>query len=341
MSLFLSIIIPVYNVEKYLHRCLKSVLNQNISCSYEVILIDDGSTDSSSNICDEYSKKNENIIVIHKENEGLGHARNSGIRIASGKFCMFIDSDDYLLEGSVNHLIKSLKENNADTVIAGFTRENKFKKQKKIKNVLSGKAFTEKEILTEVLERMLGPLPNGRDYIEMSVWKCIFSMDIIKKNDILFPSEKDFISEDIPFDFEYYSKCKKVCISDDCGYVYCENDNSLTQRYNFQRFEKQKMMYLFLVNKIALFEFSNTAYLRIMNNFLGNVRHSIKQEVLFRKQHGRDVALSNIDKIIYDENLRILVSKFPMIENPIKQRVFNYLIYKKCTKAIYFLCCFF
>ncbi|WP_367378402.1 glycosyltransferase family 2 protein [Enterococcus gilvus] len=340
-SLFLSIIIPVYNVEDYIHRCLDSVLGQNISCSYEIIIIDDGSTDTSGEICDGYKKMNEKIIVIHKENEGLGYARNTGLKAASGKFCMFIDSDDYLLENSVNRLIKSLKEDNVDTVIAGFTRENKLKKQEEVKNVLAGKVFTGSKIISEVLEKMLGPLPSGNDYIEMSVWKCIFSMDIIKEYNILFPSEREFISEDIHFDLEYYTKCKKVCISDDCGYVYCENSNSLTQKYNSQRFERQKNMYVFLINKISLIDFSSSAYLRAANNFLGNVRHSIKQEANFRKHNGKDTALNNINRIIHDETLGTALAKFPINENPIKQRIFNYLICKKSIKLIYLLSCYF
>lgn len=90
-----SIIIPVYNVEKYLSRCIKSVLDQTYK-DVEVILVDDGTKDSSGVMCDEYAKENNNIIVIHKENGGLSSARNAGIEIATGEAIFFLDSDDYL-----------------------------------------------------------------------------------------------------------------------------------------------------------------------------------------------------------------------------------------------------
>ena len=89
----ISIIIPVYNVEKYLRECLDSILAQSYK-DFEIILADDGSTDSSGNICDEYSMKYENIKVLHKNNNGLSSARNAGLDIAQGEYILFIDSDD-------------------------------------------------------------------------------------------------------------------------------------------------------------------------------------------------------------------------------------------------------
>ena len=95
-SLKISVIIPVYNVEKYLRICLESILNQNFK-GYEIILINDGSTDNSLNICREYEKKYSNIIVINEENSGPSAARNKGLEYAKGKYISFIDSDDELL----------------------------------------------------------------------------------------------------------------------------------------------------------------------------------------------------------------------------------------------------
>lgn len=91
----ISVIIPVYNVEKFLRRCLKSVINQTMS-DLEIILVDDGSNDNSGEICDEYAKNDDRIIVIHKENGGLRSARNKGLDIATGEWITFVDSDDYI-----------------------------------------------------------------------------------------------------------------------------------------------------------------------------------------------------------------------------------------------------
>ena len=104
-----SIIIPVYNVEKYLEECVNSILNQKIK-NYEIILVDDGSTDSSGEICDKMSANNQEITVIHQKNQGLSEARNSGIKKATGEYLMFVDSDDFINENvNLNKIFPNLK----------------------------------------------------------------------------------------------------------------------------------------------------------------------------------------------------------------------------------------
>lgn len=115
----ISIIIPVYNVEKYLPKCIKSVLNQSF-CDFELILIDDGSKDSSGQICDDYAKRDSRIIVIHKENAGVSTARNEGIKIASGDYIGFIDSDDYIEPNMYEVLVENIEKFNCDISICGF-----------------------------------------------------------------------------------------------------------------------------------------------------------------------------------------------------------------------------
>lgn len=104
MNELVSVIIPVYNVEKYIYKCLDSIVKQTYN-TIEIILVDDGSTDSSGRICDEYAKKDSRIRVIHKENGGLGSARNAGLDVAIGKYILFIDSDDWVDENYVESLL--------------------------------------------------------------------------------------------------------------------------------------------------------------------------------------------------------------------------------------------
>lgn len=126
INALISIIIPVYNVEKYLSRCIDSVLCQNQS-RMEIILVDDGSTDSSSQICDEYQKMDSRIMVIHKENEGLGYARNSGIEKSNGDYIFFLDSDDFIPEGTLEYLLEVFTKTDVDIVSTSMirTREEK------------------------------------------------------------------------------------------------------------------------------------------------------------------------------------------------------------------------
>lgn len=120
----LSVIIPVYNVEQYLKRCIDSVLSQTFA-AYEVILVDDGSTDSSSIICDTYANRFNNISVIHKENGGSSSARNAGIERAMGEYLLFIDSDDYLIDDDFfSHLSQRIYAYHEDMIIFGVENEN-------------------------------------------------------------------------------------------------------------------------------------------------------------------------------------------------------------------------
>ena len=116
MSEKVSVIIPVYKVEKYLNRCVESVVNQTYS-NLEIILVDDGSPDNCPQMCDEWAVKDERIKVIHKENAGLGMARNSGMEMATGDYLMFVDSDDYLSEHAVEVLYRRIKADDSDLAV--------------------------------------------------------------------------------------------------------------------------------------------------------------------------------------------------------------------------------
>ena len=119
MSDIISVIIPVYNVEAYLPQCLDSVLTQSYS-SLQVILIDDGSTDSSGGICDEYAAKDSRIHVIHQKNGGAASAKNAGLRVAIGKYLSFVDSDDYLEKNAYSFMVNCLQTTGADVVQCSF-----------------------------------------------------------------------------------------------------------------------------------------------------------------------------------------------------------------------------
>ena len=127
-----SIIVPVYNVEKYLEQCINSIINQTYK-NIEIILIDDGSTDNSGIICDEYAKKDNRIKVIHKDNEGISATRNRGIDESSGKYISFVDSDDYIEKNMIEILYKDIEKENADIAVCNYIivkDKNNIKKDK-------------------------------------------------------------------------------------------------------------------------------------------------------------------------------------------------------------------
>ena len=225
----ITIIVPVYNVEKYIRECIDSLLNQTYK-NLEIILVDDGSKDKSGEICENYANADSRVKVIHKENEGLGFARNTGLTVAQGKFVTFIDSDDVADADLVERLLKGITDSKCDTCLGGFKRisENgttSFVEQYDIA------LFTGAEVYNELFARMLGSAPDKHDAIRMSVWNVMYSMDIIRKYKIKFPSERKFISEDIIWDSEYYKYAKQVKVIDSTAYNYRITPGSLTQKY--------------------------------------------------------------------------------------------------------------
>jgi len=182
MSDLISIIIPVYNVEKYLERCVKSVINQTYK-NLEIILVDDGAKDNSGKMCDELSKLDSRIKVIHKENGGLSDARNFGLKIATGDYIGFVDSDDYIADDMYETLYHTIKNNNADISIVSFYEMYKEK-------VIGVRDSGNLEILSKQ-EAMKELLIDTK--IQSYAWNKLFKKELF--NDLKFPTGKNF--EDI------------------------------------------------------------------------------------------------------------------------------------------------
>jgi glycosyltransferase involved in cell wall biosynthesis len=197
----ISVVIPVYNVEKYLNQCVDSLLNQDFK-NYEIILINDGSKDSSPVICDEYSEKYDNIITLHQENSGVGDARNKGIEIAKGEYLYFLDSDDFVVDTFFETVAPYLSHN-IDVLQFGFTRLNVVGQ---IKNAQVPHPIEiidlekEKSKLAEVLNSGVG----------MALWDKIIKTAVIRENDILFDEKKR--GQDMTFNIELFKNIKSISV---------------------------------------------------------------------------------------------------------------------------------
>lgn len=208
----ISIIIPVYKVEKYLEKCIQSVINQTYE-NLQIILVDDGSPDNCGKICDEYAKKDHRIEVIHKSNGGLSDARNKGLEIAKGEYIGFVDSDDYIEADMYEVLYNLLKQYNADVGICNFYTVSQCKIA--IKNVDSGiKEYTRIEILKEIL------LDNN---IQSYAWNKLYKKDLF--DEIKYPVGKKY--EDIGTTFYLLEKCNKVVVTGKPEYYYINRQDSI------------------------------------------------------------------------------------------------------------------
>lgn len=251
----LSVVVPVYNVEKYLSICIDSIINQSTKV-YEVILVDDGSTDTSGTICDSYAEKYDYIKVIHKKNAGLGMARNTGLEKVTGDFVTFVDSDDYWDIDYVESIMAQIKETGCDTCKTSFRRVD-LQENIIFEQAVSYDIYKNSDIKTKLLPRFIGSDIKEKDSIPMSSCCTIYSMDIINNNNLRFVSEREWISEDIIFNIDYYAKANFVVLSDYIGYNYRINPGSLTTKYLPGRLTKCKQIYYKeckVLNEIGIYE---------------------------------------------------------------------------------------
>lgn len=225
MKPLLSVIVPVYNVEKYLKRCLESILVQSWN-DYEIILVDDGSTDSSAQICDLYAEKYEMIRVIHKDNKGLSDTRNRGIEEASGEYVYFPDSDDWLEPNTFSELSDVIEELTYD--IISFNREFVTSEEDKL---ISAKSRIQKLSGKQALLEML----KQSDVTGFANDK-IYRKKLFLDNDIEFPVGKYY--EDLGTNYKLFLKATKVYVTNQKYYHYwITNPDSITQSWNEQKLQ--------------------------------------------------------------------------------------------------------
>jgi len=232
-----SIIVPVYNSEKYLNKCIKSILIQTYK-NIELILINDGSIDNSGYLCDAYTNIDHRVKVMHVENSGVSSARNKGIEAATGKFIQFVDSDDYIDQNMIQILVNEINKN-VDIVICGYKRlykDNNGTIAVNNSSLYNEVAITKKRFLHGI----------GNLFVNLYInylWNKLYVTGIIRKFDIKFDDSINW-GEDLMFNLEYMDYCSNITIIDKHLYNYINyNDDSLTSKFNSELFNNQQAMY--------------------------------------------------------------------------------------------------
>lgn len=233
----ISVIIPVFNVEKYLINCIESVISQTYK-RIEIILVNDGSTDNSGNICDKYEKKDSRIKVIHKENGGLSDARNFGIENSNGQYITFIDSDDDIENYYIEYLYNLLLKYKTKMSIAAYTIISKDKK------INIGQGYDEKLLSTEeCLNRIL-----SEKGFTISSCAKLYNKDLF--NDIRFPKGK--LNEDNGTTYKLILKCDEIAYGDKSIYNYYKRENSImTSSFNIKKIDLIELTDLMCIDIIS------------------------------------------------------------------------------------------
>jgi len=231
----ISIIVPIYKVGVYLPRCIDSILNQSYK-NLEIILVDDGSPDSSGQICDEYAQRDKRIIVIHKSNGGVSDARNAGLNICTGDCIGFIDGDDYIHPDMFGHLLARIEKCDADIAQCKYTRVSGDL------NVEYIETFTEKTINSSEAIRFLFS-SSVVEYVVL--WNKLYRRQLF--DSVRFPKSK--IHEDDFTTYKLFYGAKKIVVTDKVYYYYCQTPNSIIR----SGFNKNKIHYADAMEEQILF----------------------------------------------------------------------------------------
>lgn len=271
----ISVIVPIYNVEEYLPRCIDSIINQEYK-NLEIILVDDGSPDNSPKICDEYAKKDNRIQVIHKKNGGLSDARNTGLRAAIGEYVAFIDSDDWIETDFISTLYRGIK-NGAD-IAECATRLFDYNDQTlKVRGSKEGKISRNDALIKLILEQG----------VYQTVCDKLYKTYLIR--DIPFVVGK--YHEDDFWTWQVFMKIDKLYLCEKPLYNYLQRDNGITgSKFSLKRLDGVQARYERMIGLKGVSVIEDLAVISFVNTLIYNMQCSVK----YLDKNDREIALKRI-----------------------------------------------
>lgn len=319
-----SVVVPVYNVEKTLERCVNSLLEQSLE-DLEIILVDDGATDHSGSLADELASRDERIRVIHKQNEGLGLTRNAGMEAARGDYVGFVDSDDYVDPAMYEKLWAEAQKTGSDIVYGGYARVYDGKISSEI-SFEKEETFTERQELTELMLGMLASPAEAKEDSRYGATVCkgIYRRELLMKDHIRFHSEREIVSEDGVFQIDVLSAARQASVIPGIFYFYEYNPASLTSVYRPGRFEQNKKLYQLASEKIEKQFGSSEAARQFTRNFIAAARVCLMQEVFHEEENGRKEASARMKAMNTDPMLQEALRHYPWKKMPVKKRIFTW-----------------
>lgn len=332
-----SIIIPIYNCSKYIKRCIDSILNQKHQ-NYEIILIDDGSTDDSNVICNYYKEKYEFIHVIQQKNRGVSAARNIGLNNAIGKYIIFLDIDDYLETGYLIDSVKIINENpKMELFIFGFFSEVENSSLKKIsidKISYKNKIYYSRD---EIKKDFIELWDNSMLY---NIWNKIYLRKVIVDNNILFPEK--YWGEDVEFNKLYLNKISSLYLSEKCYYHYIrEREGATTTIYKPDFFDIRRREFIefnqyfksWNISQEEYYEFSCRRYIERLFGCIENTycfRVNILKRYKIIKNMINDKVTREALKFVQPQSKKIYIMLIPIRFNStiftmIMGRIFHFI----------------
>lgn len=332
-----SIIVPVYNVEKYLDSCIQSLISQTLD-DIEIILVDDESPDRCPQMCDEYAFKDKRIKVIHKKNAGLGMARNSGLEIASGEYVTFCDSDDIIALNAYEFCYYLAKKYDADECRFLYKRFSDGEDQELLcecpinDNVICSEELIEK--MDPMLANMARLLQPQKLNVKSTASSCtaLYKRNVIEKNKVRFHSERELICEDFIFNIDFAKVCSKIVFTENYFYNYRHNYQSLTMTVNPNRFHRNIEFMDYLSDKLEKLNYPSArifAYGHLIGCLLSFVNQIFNSDLSLAQKQKLYKNCIDFDK------LRSVLAGY----SPIKKRSLLIRLRVKIASSGYFWLC--
>lgn len=292
----ISIIVPVYNVDKYLDKCIDSLINQTIE-EIELIFINDGSTDDSFNILNKY-KNNRKIIVINQENRGVSYARNKGIDIATGEYIGFVDPDDIVNNNMFEIMYNAAKCNNSDMIICDYFEIDETKNKRIIKkqDINGEDSF---DILRQVLNNFITIQNNGY------LWNKIFRADIIKKNNICF-DKNITICEDVLFNLNFLRIANKINYVKKPLYSYYIRGNSAIAKKHEERFRMMSYLYDYTMICMNEWKLKDDSNINSLNTIYAPIFYQCAKETISINKGNLSIRIKNTKLLLNDKKIRYM-----------------------------------
>lgn len=309
----ISIIVPIYNIEKYLARSLDSLINQTYP-HLEFILVNDGSKDNSLAICQEYAKKDRRIKVIDKVNEGVSAARNTGLEVATGSYIGFIDPDDWIEPHMYEQLYNHIKKWDSPVCLCNYFKDSKKKSVPKMFNfkdeILEGKSIIEK-----LVNNMVGMPDLMTTYVCVMgcVWRGLFKKEFLDDHQIRFVPGVS-IMEDLVFMVQTLLKCQTVAIAHGIYYHYVQNPSSVLHTYNKRLWEDQIKVYELLEKSFIEVGLEEEMRNRLDFRYIGMVLSAIKNETYMKKDSDLKDTVAHIKQICQDDKLKFILERVKPIQ---------------------------
>lgn len=335
----ISIIVPVYNTEKYLEQCLESLINQTFR-EIEIIVVNDGSQDSSIEILNKYKEKDNRIVVLDLDNQGPSGARNSGLEETKGEFVMFVDSDDWIDLNTCEKVYHEAKLNSADTVLFSYKGESSTGSVEKHLFSCEKKIFDEEEVYNELFCGVIGltseklKKPEKLDIL-VSVWAKLYKTELIKDNNISYIDLKLVPSECQLFNLEYLKHSKRAVYVNECLYHYRRNNfTSFTKGYREDLFKK----WLYWIDYVKKYLDENfekekaydAYYSRICFSIIPLSGNSLKRKNLIK-------TYQELKKILYNENYKSAYINLNYSYFPLHWKLYFKFAKWRFTSGVYFM----